>query len=88
MHYCLVLFLRHGRIFLENHSREFYSLIKDDSALILCSFKGLDRNNDSSACGFISYRMNYRLNVLSTNYRHIVYEMIIGKFQLIAANVT
>ena len=43
MHYCLVLFLRLGRIFLENHSREFYYLIKDDSALILCSFKGLDR---------------------------------------------
>ena len=36
----------------------------------------------------IPYRTNYRLNVLSTNYRNIVYEMIIGKFQLIAANVT
>ena len=36
----------------------------------------------------LSYRTNYWLNVLLTNYRHIVYEMIIGKFQLIAANVT
>ena len=36
----------------------------------------------------VSYRTNYRLNILSTNYRHIVYEMIIGKFQLITANVT
>ena len=36
----------------------------------------------------ISYRTNYRLNILSPNYRHIVYEIIIGKFQLIVANVT
>ena len=36
----------------------------------------------------VSYRTNYRLNILSSNYRHIVYEMIIGKFQLIVANVT
>ena len=36
----------------------------------------------------ISYRTNYRLNILSSNYWHIVYKMIIRKFQLIAANVT
>ena len=36
----------------------------------------------------VSYRRNYRQDILSANYRHIVYKIIIGKFQLIAANVT
>ena len=36
----------------------------------------------------ISYCRNYQQDILSANYRHIVYEIIIGKFQLIAANVT
>ena len=51
----------------------------------------IDFRGVRSALGFetpiVVYRANYRLDILLPNSQHIVYEMIIGKLQLIAANV-
>ena len=48
----------------------------------------IDQGIGNGLADQVSYGTNYRLNTLSSNYRQIVYEIIIGKFQLIAANVT
>ena len=44
--------------------------------------------NSSVDSRAVAYLGNYWQDILSTNYWHIIYEIIIGKLQLIAANVT